>query len=118
MYDEDNPEHVDRCRMLNDHLRNTMGQNDEKNVVMLTVGLRAEGDEFVASALTAVREFSDFNEDNDPYLEHDIICVIVDGQKVMAKIDYYDNDLKFHSPDKADPAATKRVLTIMLTSEY
>jgi hypothetical protein len=44
--------------------------------------------------------------------------VTVDGVKVMGKIDYYDNELKFHSPDKADPAVTKRVLTIMLASEY
>ncbi len=118
MYDEDNPEHVSRCRILNDDLRNSMGQHDNKNMVMLTTGLRSRGDEFVARTLTAVREFTDFNEDNDPYLEHDVVIVTVDSQKVMAKIDYYDNDLKFHSPDKADPAVTKRVLTIMLMSEY
>ncbi len=118
MYDEDNPVHVDRCRMLNDYLRNTMGQNDDKNMVLLTAGLRARGEEFVTRALSAVRVFTDFNEDNDPYGEHDVVIVTVDGQKVMAKIDYYDNELKFHSPDKADPAVTKRVLTILLTSEY
>ncbi len=118
MYDEDNPDHVNRCRTLNDQLRTTMGQGDNKNMVMLTTGLRARGDDFVAMTLTAVREFTDFNEDNDPYLEHDMVIVTVDGQKIMAKIDYYDNDLQFHSPNKADPAVTKRVLTIMLTSEY
>ena len=118
MYDEDNPDHVNLCRILNDDLRNTMGQYDNKNMVMLTTGLRARGDDFVAKALAAVRLFTDFNKDNDPDLEHDVVCVTVDGQKVMAKIDYYDNDLQFHSPNKADPAVTKRVMTIMLTCEY
>lgn len=119
MYDEDNPDHVRRCRCLNDLLRTSLGISVAgKDKVMLTAGLLAKGDDFVANALTAVREFDDFNEDNDPYGEHDMIFVTVNGVKVMGKIDYYDNDLKFHSEDKSDPTVTKRVLTIMLASEY
>jgi Protein of unknown function (DUF3768) len=36
----------------------------------------------------------------------------------MFKIDYYDNDLNFHSPDPADPTVTERIITIMLADEY
>lgn len=118
MYDEDNPDQISRCRELNDQLRISMGQNDTKNIINLTAGLRAMGDEFVSAAMMAIREYDGFNSNNDPYGEHDIVFVVVHGQKVMGKIDYYDNELKLHSPDKADPAVTKRVLSIMLGSEY
>jgi len=37
---------------------------------------------------------------------------------VFWKIDAYDSELRFGSDDPADPAVTRRVLTIMLASEY
>jgi hypothetical protein len=42
----------------------------------------------------------------------------IDGRRIIFKIDYYDRDLQFHSPDASDPAVTERVLTIMLAEEY
>jgi hypothetical protein len=55
---------------------------------------------------------------NDPYEEHDFGAFDADGQRVFFKIDYYDESLSYHSPDPADPAVTKRVITIMLAEEY
>jgi hypothetical protein len=37
---------------------------------------------------------------------------------VAIKIDYFDRNLKYHSPDPSDPAITVRVITIMLADEY
>lgn len=65
-----------------------------------------------------VCEFSTFSEDNDPYGEHDFGKVEIVGRDWFWKIDYYDLERQFHSPDKANPDVTHRVLTIMEASEY
>ncbi|HTE95376.1 MAG TPA: DUF3768 domain-containing protein, partial [Bradyrhizobium sp.] len=42
--------------------------------------------------------------------EHDFGAFEFEGAPIMFKIDYYDKDLNFHSPNPADPAVTERVL--------
>jgi Protein of unknown function (DUF3768) len=66
----------------------------------------------------AISAFEGFTRDNDPYGEHDFGSVEVPGHVIFFKIDYYDLDLLHHSPDPADPAVTRRVMTIMLADEY
>lgn len=65
-----------------------------------------------------VRLFDNFTKDNDPYSEHDFGAVELDGEKFFFKIDYYDKSLKYGSDDPSDPSVTRRVLTIMHSSEY
>ncbi len=55
---------------------------------------------------------------SDPNEEHDFGSFEADGQTIFFKIDYLDKDLKYHSPDPADPTLTERVITIMLAEEY
>lgn len=38
-------------------------------------------------------------------------------ETVFWRIDAYDRNLRFYSEDPADPTVTRRVLTIMLTSD-
>lgn len=66
--------------------------------------------------LDEIRRFSEFNEDNDPYGEHDFGTVHWYGEKVFWKIDYYDRILKCGS----EPLSVncRRVMTVMLSSEY
>jgi hypothetical protein len=45
--------------------------------VYCTQGVRAAGAAFVADAIRAVRAFSDFTPENDPYGEHDFGSVLV-----------------------------------------
>ena len=105
---------MSHIRELNDLFRRTFTGGQ----VMLTRGVQALGEEAVAEVLTAVRSFSNFSPDNDPYGEHDFGSFAHRGQKVFWKIDYYDKNMECASPDPADPTVTKRVLTIMLAEEY
>lgn len=103
-----------QVRALNDAFRQGTGEGQ----VFVTAGVNDQGAEFVAAAMIGVREFSDFNRDNDPYGEHDFGALDVQGEKVFWKIDAYDLTLKYGSPDPTAPTVTTRVLTIMLASEY
>jgi len=103
-----------KVRDLNDAMR----KHGIGGHIMLTVGIRALGDKVVDRIVVAVRTFDNFSEDNDPYKEHDYGSVVVGGNKVLWKIDYYDRNLQYGSPDPSNPAVTKRILTIMLASEY
>ena len=66
--------------------------------------------------LEAVRWYDDFTADNDPYGEHDFGSLVWHGNKIFWKLDYYDQSLK----GWCDPLAPdcRRILTIMLASEY
>jgi Protein of unknown function (DUF3768) len=50
--------------------------------------------------------------------ERDFGCFECFGQKLFFKIDAYDRNLEYGSPDPADASLTVRVMTVMLTSEY
>jgi hypothetical protein len=110
-----------RIRELNDAFRCDPGSfsvlaGHDQHIV--THGVVARGHDFVARAVRAVLDYTDFTEDNDPHGEHDFGDFELDGEKLFWKIDYFDNQLKYGSPNPADPDKTRRVLTIMLAEEY
>jgi len=84
----------------------------------MTQGVNALADDTLAKVLRTVNTFDDFTEDNDPYGTHEFGMFDVDDARVMFKIDAYDQNLEYGSPDAADPSVTTRVLTILLASEY
>ena len=103
-----------RVRALNDHLRRRgMGGR-----VVISRGIEALGTDDVCKVLAAVAQFDDFTQDNDPWGEHDCAVLTIEARRIIFKIDYFDRDLNWHSPDASDPAITQRVLTIMLAEEY
>lgn len=86
--------------------------------VVMTQGVAALPEETKAKVFHAVRTFTPFTEDNDPFNEHDLGLFEVEDAQFLFKIDYYDQSLEFGSENPADPEVTVRVLTIMLASEY
>lgn len=126
-----NPEHLDTIRRLNDAARSNPGVASLANV---TTGFQSLPDADRFAALAAIVRFSTFDGNNDPYGEHDFGAIYrlatgawteerpSDEQTIATtvfwKVDYYDNSLEFGSEAPWDQQRTKRVLTIMLASEY
>ena len=124
-------ERTARIARLNDLARRAIGV---ACTAVATVGFRS----LPASDQSRVRElietYDAFDDNNDPHGERDFgtIYQLGDGrwttdrprvrdderERVFWKFDYYDRDLQFGSEDAANPAVTRRVLTIMLSDEY
>lgn len=107
-------ERTKHIAMLNDYLRTTF----QGGRVVATQGVSSLPQETQSAIIQAIQTFSAFTPDNDPYKEHDCAVVEVQGIKVIWKFDYFAQDMMHHSPDKADPNVTNRVMTIMLANEY
>ena len=85
---------------------------------VMTVGIQSFPKGDVQAIIKTVQEFNTFNEDNDPYGEHDLGSFTFKGEKIFWKIDLYDPGLQFYSEDPLVLTKTVRVLTVMKTSEY
>lgn len=105
---------IDRIRELNDAFRTSF----VGGAVMITRAVEVLEPEVKSKLLEKVRSFTEFDEGDDPYSEHDFGALVVEGQKYFFKIDYYDTAMEEGSPNPSDPAVTRRVLTVMNASEY
>ncbi len=108
------PAQADQIRTLNDNFRQAI----TSNMAVITPGIAALGKAAVDRIVKTIAVFDGFSEANDPHEEHDFGSFEAEGQTIFFKIDYFDRDLQYHSPDPADPSVTQRVITIMLASEY
>lgn len=105
-----------RIAQLNDLARTAMGVASK---LVQTIGISALPEADQSAIREAVEKFTAFTPDNDPHGEHDFGAFNHDGVgRIFWKIDYYDPRYEMHSEDPADPAKTRRVLTIMLAEEY
>lgn len=104
---------------LNDRFR--MGDVSVPGTVVVTSGVQsllAEAGESMEPLASAVGNFDDFTEDNDPYGEHDFGKFSFLTTELFWKIDQYNTTYDSGSEDPTDLTKTCRVLTIMLTHEY
>ena len=105
---------VERIRALNDQLRKTLTGGK----AFMTPGIAALGPEAVQRLVIAIATFDDFCMANDPHGEHDFGMLEFEGSSIIFKIEYFDTNFEFGSPDPADPTVTQRVITLMLADEY
>ncbi|MCP3463069.1 DUF3768 domain-containing protein [Bradyrhizobium sp. CCGUVB23] len=106
---------ADIIRNLNDSFRRNLVFG---GTVLLTPGVTSLAIDRQAELLEAVRKFDSFTPDNDPHGEHDFGSIDLDSVRFFFKVDYYDLNGRFASPNPADPAVTSRVMTIMRADEY
>lgn len=117
-------EQQDQCRAetiarQNDRFRQTFGADFTiPGRVVVTAGVEAKGGAFLQKLMVAVMGFDAFTEDNDPFQQHDFGSVEINGTKVWFKIDLFDPSYKWGAEDPANPARTRRVLTLLLPEEY
>lgn len=95
-----------KVRDLNDAFRTTF----RGGRVCMSSRITSLPDDISTEIIEKVRTFSDFNEDNDPYGEHDFGAVNVARQRVFWKIDYYDAAMgvrlgRSGEPGRDDPSA-------------
>ncbi|GFZ79714.1 hypothetical protein GCM10011531_07030 [Aquaticitalea lipolytica] len=65
-------------------------------------------------------EYNDFSVEEDVYNEHSFGRITLDENKqdILWKIDYFDTNYEYGSEDPSNLNITRRVLTVMLPSEY
>lgn len=103
---------------LNDAFRKSIF-NQPHGRVLMTSGLRSVfNGGAILSIFEYVKDFNDFQEENDPYGEHDFGAFTYQDERIIWKFDYYDQAFEYHSADPANPDITNRVLTIMLGSDW
>ncbi|GAA3075346.1 DUF3768 domain-containing protein [Rhizobium viscosum] len=105
-----------RIRLLNDQLR--AFPFPPRGEMVMTCGVADLPADDLSEVLHQVRTFDAFTADNDPHGEHDFGNFTYNGVRYSWKIDYYDRDKEYGSPDPSDPAVTCRVLTVMRADEY
>lgn len=85
---------------------------------VMTPGVAALGPDAQLALSRRVAAFDAFNADSDPQGWHEMGVIDLDGTTVWFKIDLYDVDYQYGSSEPSNPEQTRRVLTLLLPSEY
>lgn len=85
---------------------------------VMTRGVAELGPDARLELTRRVAAFDAFSTDSDPYGWHEMGVIELDGTTVWFKLDLYDVDYQYGSPEPSDPKQTRRVLTLLLPSEY
>ncbi|WP_299476402.1 DUF3768 domain-containing protein [uncultured Paracoccus sp.] len=99
-------------------LGNTPLDDAPKGQFVMTHAVAGLGPDAQLELSRRVAAFDAFNAGSDPHGWHEMGVIDLDGTTVWFKIDLYDVDYQYGSPEPSDPEQTRRVLTLLLPSEY
>lgn len=85
---------------------------------VMTRGVAALGPDAQQELTGRVAAFDGFNADSDPQGWHEMGVIEFNGTTIWFKLDLYDVDYQYGSPEPSDPEQTRRILTLLLPSEY
>lgn len=111
---------IAKIRALNDRCRQGLDHHARILITRACLAAFTSGDgmanQIIAQAklMAAVRRYRFAEADKD---EHDRGEIVIGGTTVRFRIDYYDLSLEWGSEDPANPAVTRRALTIMLPED-
>ena len=110
-----------RISRLNDLFRASIVKpNSEQKLgqVFCTANIMSLPKEEVNTIVERVSTYSDFDESNDPYGEHDFGSFSFRSDKVYWKIDYKNPNLEYQPEYTPDPKDPNRILTILFSYEW
>jgi hypothetical protein len=99
-------------------LGNTPATDAPQGQFVMTRGVAALGPDARLELIRRVAVFETFNSDSDPQGWHEMGVIEFEDTTVWFRIDLYDTDYTYGSPEPSDPEQTRRVLTLLLPSEY
>lgn len=107
----------------NDRFRRTWGADfTVPGKIVMTRGVADLSPGAQAIIMQMVQHFDTFTEENDPYGDHCFGSFEIEtggtSRSIFWKIDLYDEAYDMGSDEPANPEVTRRVLTILLASEY
>ncbi len=97
--------------------RKTLQEVGVRHEVLMTAGIKHYVKNIVGLT-QAIAGFHHFNEENDPYEEHDFFRFMFEDIWIIVKFSYYALDMEHGSEDPADLTKTVRVMMIMKSDEY
>lgn len=106
---------AERIRELNDRYRSKVPFSPD---LVMTSALAESLGDFLPDLWRVIRDFDSFTESNDPWEEHDFGQLKVRDIEIFWKIDYYDLNLEYGSPDPSDESLTRRVMTVYLPEAH
>ncbi len=121
--DLSSPEAAAIIAVQNDAFRKSIAQfatgpDVPKGRVLMTHGLREQSEDFQRELITKTITFEAFDVDSDPYGWHEMGVIEVGETTIWFRIDLYDVNYEYGAGDPTDPDKTRRVMTLLLPSEY